>query len=75
MCAAVELISGLQESEAERSEEEVEDEEGRLQPPVAWYKFVRKSKSSTTELHGWLYAAAGSSSMFISMFICKNERT
>jgi hypothetical protein len=52
--AAVELISWLQESEAERNEEEVEDEEGKLPPPVAWYEFVRKSKSSTTELQCWL---------------------
>jgi hypothetical protein len=54
----VELVSGLQGSQAERKDEEVEDEERKLQPPVAWYEFGRKSKSSTTELPCWLYAAA-----------------
>jgi hypothetical protein len=75
-CAAGELFSGLQGSQAERNEEEVEDEEGKLQPPVAWYEFGRKPKSSTTELPCWLlYAAADSSSMFSCMLICTNNRT
>jgi hypothetical protein len=75
----VELISGLQDSEAERKEVEAEEEEGKLQAAAAWCE-ERKSKSSMTVLISpeWTappYVAASTSSKFICILICKFPHT
>jgi hypothetical protein len=66
-CAAVELISGLQESEAEWSEEEADEEEGKLEAPASWREFGRKS----TEWMAPPYAAGSTSSALMCMLICR----
>jgi hypothetical protein len=81
-CGAVELISGLHESEAERKEveaEEEEEEEGKLQEAAAGFE-GRRSRSSPTELISpeWTdppYAVGSISSKFICILICKFPHT